>query len=108
MHGLNGHKIKSWTSDNGKLWLRDFLPERIPNVRVFTYGYDANTHSAEGTSIQYIQDFARSLVSELDLKRRLTQTEGRPIIFVAHSLGGLVVKSVRQLSTCNGTYTGAY
>ncbi|KAB5514886.1 hypothetical protein GE09DRAFT_980434, partial [Coniochaeta sp. 2T2.1] len=90
VHGLNGHQNKSWTADNGVNWLRDLLPHDIPRARVLSWGYDANTHSSSRISCQYLYDHARTLVSDLCRKRRLTN---RPIIFVAHSLGGIVVKS---------------
>ncbi|SLM35870.1 Ribosomal protein S5 domain 2-type fold, partial [Lasallia pustulata] len=92
VHGLNGHHEKTWTTNNVN-WLRDLLPSDIPNARILSWGYDANTHSTSQISGQYLYDHARTLVSDLCLKRRLTKTRTRPIIFVAHSLGGIVVKS---------------
>ncbi|MCJ1453499.1 hypothetical protein MMC28_003846 [Mycoblastus sanguinarius] len=92
IHGLNGHPQKTWTV-NDTNWLRDLLPSDIPNARILSWGYDANTHSASPISAQYLYDHATTLVSDLCLERRLTKTQYRPIIFVAHSLGGIVVKS---------------
>ncbi|KAI1426992.1 hypothetical protein F5Y12DRAFT_739426 [Xylaria sp. FL1777] len=93
VHGLNGHREKTWTAANGVHWLRDLLPKDLPGIRVLTWGYDANTHSSDRVSCQYLYDHARELVSDLTRKRSLTQSVERPIIFIAHSLGGLVVKS---------------
>ncbi|KAF4772744.1 putative phosphorylase superfamily protein [Colletotrichum scovillei] len=110
VHGLNGHREHTWTASGGKHWLRDFLPTDLPNARVLCWGYDANTHSNSGVSIQYLYDHARELVADLARKRGLTkvcshlavvssentdsnQSRERPIIFVVHSLGGIVVKS---------------
>ncbi len=62
VHGLNGHREKTWTASNGLLWLRDLLPTKIPNARIMTWGYDANTHSTFPTSVQYINDHATTLV----------------------------------------------
>ncbi|KAF2729360.1 hypothetical protein EJ04DRAFT_395422, partial [Polyplosphaeria fusca] len=87
VHGLNGHRDNTWTAANGTHWLRDLLPKDIPNARIFCWGHDANTHGSR-VSCQYLYDHARSLVSDLCLKRRLTNSTRRPIIFVAHSLGG--------------------
>lgn len=112
MHGLNGHRDKTWTADNGIHWLRDLLPDDIPRARIFCWGYDANTHSGSQVSYMYIYDHALELISELCRKRKLSnvgdirnhqhsdgyadekQSMERPIIFVAHSLGGIVVKNV--------------
>ncbi|CAN9171071.1 unnamed protein product [Alternaria alternata] len=96
VHGLNGHCEKTWTAGNGidsVNWLRDLLPHDLPNARILSWGYDANTHSGSRVSCQYLFDHARTLVSDLCLERQITETSKRPIIFVAHSLGGIIVKS---------------
>ncbi|OCK72795.1 hypothetical protein K432DRAFT_314863, partial [Lepidopterella palustris CBS 459.81] len=71
VHGLNGHRDKTWTAANGVHWLRDLLPADIPNARVFCWGYNANTHG-DRVSCQYLYDHAGQLVSDLSLERRLT------------------------------------
>ncbi|KAL8907435.1 MAG: hypothetical protein Q9207_001405 [Kuettlingeria erythrocarpa] len=39
--GLGSHAIGSWRSPTSNdLWLRDYLPDDIPNIRVLLYGYD--------------------------------------------------------------------
>ena len=41
--GLGSHAIGSWKSPSGNdLWLRDYLPDDIPNIRVLLYGYDTS------------------------------------------------------------------
>ncbi|KAF2670106.1 hypothetical protein BT63DRAFT_412865 [Microthyrium microscopicum] len=91
VHGLNGHRDRTWTVDDCN-WLRDYLVLDIPNIRVFSWGYDANTHG-DTVSCQYLYDHARQLVSDLTRRRQVTKTLKRPIIFIAHSLGGIIVKS---------------
>ncbi|KAF2679629.1 hypothetical protein K458DRAFT_115480 [Lentithecium fluviatile CBS 122367] len=91
VHGLNGHRDETWTATNGTHWLRDLLPKDIPNARIFCWGYDANTHGKR-VSHQFLHDHAEQLVSNLCVKRKRTSTMQRPIIFVAHSLGGIIVK----------------
>lgn len=71
VHGLNGHREETWTV-NGVNWLRDLLPKDIPNARIFSWGYDANTHSTSPISAQYLYDHATTLISDLCLKRRMT------------------------------------
>ncbi|KAI9858058.1 MAG: hypothetical protein M1813_007870 [Trichoglossum hirsutum] len=63
--------------------------QKIFQMLEFSAGATTTSH----LSAQYIYDHARTLVSDLSRKRQVTKTQRRPIIFVAHSLGGIVVKS---------------
>ncbi|OAL36812.1 hypothetical protein AYO20_03867 [Fonsecaea nubica] len=101
VHGLNGHAINTWTAENPRkgdepiCWLKhqDFLPKYISRARVLTWGYNANISSLKGpTSSNRILQHAQSLVQQLQGDRTLNGTSEKPIIFVCHSLGGIVVK----------------
>lgn len=72
VHGLNGHREKTWTVDTVN-WLRDLLPSDVPHARILSWGYNASTHSTSQISGQYLYDHARTLISDLCLKRRLTK-----------------------------------
>jgi len=105
VHGLNGHREKSWTDDQSRvLWLRDLLPHQLPNVRVLTFGYDADTLRLSGVSQLSLNDHATSLAEEFVRCRSDPQTKRRPIIFLAHSLGGILVK--HALVICNSSTPG--
>lgn len=97
LHGLNGHWEKTWQSDKptskggGAMWLRDFLPQQIPHARVMSFGYDSVLLFSKSTSD--VGTFAEQLLESL-LSRRMNVPETRPIIFICHSLGGIVVKKV--------------
>ncbi|KAK3367665.1 hypothetical protein B0H63DRAFT_489599 [Podospora didyma] len=94
VHGLNGHREGTWTAEASQAnWLRDLLPADIPNARILSYGYNSRTHNAENLSLQSIYEHAITLVQDLCTYRRNTKTENRPIIFLAHSLGGILVKN---------------
>ena len=97
VHGLNGDAFKSWTTDDSNIcWLNhpDFLQRYIPNCRILTWGYPANIVSTRGrpSSSDYILQHAQTLIAHLQADRELAHASARPIIFVAHSLGGIVVK----------------
>jgi hypothetical protein len=48
------------------MWLRDLLPLQLPNARVLTFGYDADTLKlSSGVSQLGLNDHAASLVAEL-------------------------------------------
>ncbi len=68
LHGLNGDPYSTWTHKDGKLWLRDFIPNEFPGARVFTFGYDANVFLSLATSD--LRDFGRSLLEKLRGERR--------------------------------------
>jgi hypothetical protein len=54
------------------------------------FGYNSNV--AFETSIAGVREQAENLLNRLSLKRR--GVTDRPIVFIAHSLGGIVVKRV--------------
>ena len=57
-----------------------------------SYGYDSST--AFSNSITDISNAAMNLLNRLEDEREQPEEKTRPIIFVSHSLGGIVVKKV--------------
>lgn len=85
-------------SRNGVFWPRDLLPEDCPTCRVLTWGYDSHvTRFFNGPANQNsFFNHAKNLLYALDRDRATCQ--GRGLIFVAHSLGGIIVKEVLRLA----------
>lgn len=96
VHGLNGDPHNTWTSDVSKVfWPAQLLPSELEEEkpRVLVYGYDANVTSfTDGVSKDKIHNHAETLVADVYANRKRRKAGERPIIWVAHSLGGLVVK----------------
>ncbi|CAG9993969.1 unnamed protein product [Clonostachys byssicola] len=89
--GLNGHAFGSFKRKQGSfMWLRDALPLDVRNARILIYGYD--TQLIQSHSFQNLTDLGRTLQGYLKTIRK--SNDFRPIIFIGHSLGGLVVKEV--------------
>lgn len=68
------------------MWLRDALPE---GAHVLIYGYDSKL--AKSTSFQNLGDVASRFRDFLQIMLG-KRTNCRPLIFIAHSLGGLILK----------------
>lgn len=99
LHGLTGDRERTWTSPRThKLWARDFLPSDLPETRVLTFGYDAYLTRLGLIAKNHIREHAAVLLSSLSGLRQSPDTNKRPIIFVAHSLGGLLCKDAILLS----------
>ncbi|KPI37380.1 Protein SERAC1 [Cyphellophora attinorum] len=97
VHGLNGHPYNTWATHKPTevFWPTDLLPPALEDqrCRILTYGYDAQvTAFSDGASKDKIHNHAEHLASRLVANRSLKRALERPIIFVCHSLGGLVVK----------------
>ncbi|KAH7144548.1 hypothetical protein B0J13DRAFT_607875 [Dactylonectria estremocensis] len=105
IHGLMGDREKTWRGTDGdgqtlQPWPGTFLPSAVPKSRIFIFGYDArivNSSEVQGkVSVKPIRDHAKELVASVGHMRNQTNTTRRPMVFVCHSLGGLVCKDVRQ------------
>ena len=126
VHGLQGHPYHSWThgvsagtthvnkprskvkfwrpspirnvsDETAVYWPLDLLPQDFPRARIITFGYDsAISHWFSGPAMQAdIPQYGQSLLNGLEMIRR--QYRDRPLVLVAHSLGGLILKDVKSL-----------
>ncbi|KAG8861848.1 hypothetical protein FRB91_000092 [Serendipita sp. 411] len=75
IHGLDGHREDSWKADDGTMWLKDLLPDDVPNARILTYGYDAYTRSFSQTSRMTIIHHAEAFVEDLSRLRRAADSK---------------------------------
>ncbi|KAL4794679.1 hypothetical protein BDV19DRAFT_364614 [Aspergillus venezuelensis] len=99
VHGLNGNRFTTWTKAS-IMWPRDILSkdEGMEKARISTWGYNSDiVRFWTQTPEQDIDCYSRDLCSDLSAKRKETNTEEVPIIFVMHSLGGLVCEEALLL-----------
>ena len=116
VHGLHGHPRLSWTSaaseQNPCMWLQDLLPKHMPNARIMTYGYNSDSDGENALLSTKGLDYAAAKLLESLAEKRLDRqvnamlpqhlpkidiVQGNdrcPITFIAHDLGGIVVKKV--------------
>ncbi|RYP46683.1 hypothetical protein DL768_007155 [Monosporascus sp. mg162] len=95
VHGITGHREHTWaTGERGaRPWPESLLPAKVPYSRILSFGYDAAVIGwRTRISSNRIGDHAKNLVAALASHRDADNSSNRPIIFVCHSLGGLVCK----------------
>ncbi|MCJ1270442.1 Serine active site containing protein 1 [Lobaria immixta] len=98
IHGLQGDPKGTWTTFN-TFWPRDLLPEILPQARILSWGYDSKViHFWAAPSQNMINEHSSNLFADLASLRDSTNTSRRPIIFVAHSLGGIVCANALLLA----------
>lgn len=99
IHGLGGASRKTWSKneDPELFWPLKFLPLEpdICLTRILSFGYNANFRIAGNISTS-ILDFAKDLLFDLkyakDKQMQDLDIGNVPLIFVVHSMGGLIVK----------------
>ncbi|KAL3505165.1 hypothetical protein ACH5RR_035006 [Cinchona calisaya] len=109
VHGLRGGPFKSWrlsedksstksglvekideeAGKQGTFWPGEWLPADFPDARVFSLKYKTNLTQWSGASLPLLE------ASSMLLEKLIDAGIGdRPVVFVTHSMGGLVVKQM--------------
>jgi hypothetical protein len=103
VHGLTGNRQKTWTHEKTNAFWPEVLAKDCPRARVITYGYDADVvkfaKSWENASQEGLRSYGAGLAHTV--RDSLRNQTPRPIYFIPHSLGGLVVE--QALLECIGS-----
>lgn len=88
VHGLDGDAYSTWHPRNRDdlFWLA-WLGEEFPRIGVWTLGYAVSSTAWKGHSMP-LADRATNVLDLMDLDG----IGQRPLLFVCHSLGGLLIK----------------
>lgn len=97
VHGLGGTSLRTWcrNRDMDFLWPKHWLPDEagFSTARILTYGYHAHFSSKKEQTTMTLNDFANDLLFRMKYDEETEERLGQvPIVFVTHSMGGLVFK----------------
>ena len=94
VHGAHGHPVKSFAiavaeSLSEAYWARDSLPKELEDAgvfpRVFTYGWNASAWSDPQSEVESLAQALKDIRSKVPT---------RPLIFIGHGVGGLLIKQL--------------
>ncbi|WP_063748442.1 esterase/lipase family protein [Fischerella sp. PCC 9605] len=92
VHGLMGHPRETWhptgKNDDNNFWPA-WLGEELPDVGIWSLGYEVEAFAWKGNTMPLV-DRATNTLALLDTY----EIGDRPLIFITHSMGGLLVKQM--------------
>ncbi len=90
VHGVTGDCYDTWTHSNGEFW-PEWIAGDFGDLNVYSVGYDSSfTGSLKKGAGASLADLATILLDRLANR----VAPDRPLVFVTHSLGGLIVKQM--------------
>ncbi|KAK1983503.1 ankyrin repeat-containing domain protein [Colletotrichum cereale] len=110
--GLGAHPEDSWKSDSGFNWAtgiydgvtknssestnkKDGLARDFPRARILLYQYES-AWIGDLKVRAFLRDIAKSMLESLQASRE--KIRDRPIVFIGHSMGGLVIAQAISLA----------
>jgi len=94
IHGLTGDPEKTWMTDDDSEFWPNWLEEAFPKLGVYSLGYPASLFQKWASKEMDIYERA---TSALDIMASHGIGE-RPLIFIVHSLGGILLKQILRTS----------
>ncbi|KAJ9621297.1 hypothetical protein H2203_007349 [Taxawa tesnikishii (nom. ined.)] len=98
VHGLGSDPRSTWSPGSDEslrepqtVWLRDFLPKDLEGVRIIAFNRDSRWKSM--ATRRQLDGHAEQLLRELHYQRQSEEEKTRPIIWIGHSFGGIIIKA---------------
>jgi hypothetical protein len=107
VHGLGGHPYNTWRrGDVNTAWSADetfwplWLERDCNSLAVYVIGYEAPVSRWRGTAM-HLTDLATNILANLLPQQVLPRG---PLVFIGHSLGGLVIKQLLRTAESEARY----
>lgn len=100
IHGLDGDAYNTWKNEDDVIW-PEWLFDDFNDIAVWTIGYDA-TSSAWKKDTMSMSERGKNLIAEIHANENLGN---KPLFFIVHSMGGLILKYILELSHQQNKYT---
>lgn len=100
VHGLTGDPLETWTSPapESAVWPK-WLAEDLEGLAVYSVGYDAPVRDSDHATMHPV-DIASNVLNRLLVEPQFNEGE---VIFIGHSLGGLVIKMMLRRAATEAT-----